>query len=154
MVIEPHPAPRSYHIGVGLMTGVSSDQDWINGARLVLNAAPAGPGVVRVVPQYLYASSTDPMDVYHTYSVHALGLGVEYAYPATDRIVLAGGLGVGFDMLKDNYGNPTANSGWGALRLSPTFRFDRLDVGGHVQIVRTSDRTVLLAELGVDFFVW
>ena len=68
-------------------------------------------------------------------------------------LIAAGGLGVGVDLQSDNYGN-SSNNGWGSLRLSPTLRFDRLDIGVHIQFVLVSGRVVTLFELGADLFVW
>ncbi len=142
-----------HHVGLGLFTGLSSDGDWINGARVVLNAAPLGPGWLRVVPSFAYTSPTDPADPYRLSKLYAIGGTLEYAYPITEQLLAAGGFGFGVDILDDNYGNEAKNE-WGALRLSPTFRFDRLDIALHWQLVRTSDRFVSLFEAGLDFFVW
>jgi hypothetical protein len=143
-----------YHIGVGILTGTDTDTDWINGARVVLNAAPLGDGMIRVVPEFLYSSSGGPNGQDEVLKTYAIGATLEYAYPITDRLVAAGGLGAGLDVLDDTYQNGTTNHGWGCLRLSPTFTFDRLNIGLHYQLVRTADRFVSLFEAGIDFFVW
>ncbi|HEX7700052.1 MAG TPA: hypothetical protein VF403_05010 [Kofleriaceae bacterium] len=149
-----HPRPTvPYHIGVGVLTGTDTDTDWINGARIVLDAAPLGDGVIRVVPQLMYASTGGPLGQDEVLKTYAIGVTLEYAYPITDRLLAAGGLGTGFDMVNDSY-NGTTNHGWGCLRLSPTFTFDRLNIGLHYQLVRTSERFVSLFEAGIDFFVW
>jgi hypothetical protein len=154
-IVPVRPRPTvPYHIGVGILTGTDTDTDWINGVRVVLNAAPLGDGVIRVVPQVMYASTGGPNGQDEVLKTYAIGATIEYAYPITDRLVAAGGLGAGLDVLDDSYGNGTTNHGWGCLRLSPTFTFDRLNVGLHYQLVRTSDRFVSLFEAGIDFFVW
>ena len=147
---DAHPA---YHIGAGLLTGVSSDHDVIYGGRITANVAPLGPGWVRVVPSLMYTSSTDAIDPYRIYKTYAIGGTVEYAYPVNRQLLAAGGLGFGADLDKDNYGNSLTNE-WGCLRLSPTVVFGRFDVAVHYQLVRTSDRFVNLFEVGLDFFVW
>jgi hypothetical protein len=149
----PRPTVR-YHVGVGILTGTDTDTDWINGVRVVLNAAPLGDGMIRVVPQLMYASGGGPNGQDEVLKTYAIGATLEYAYPITDRLVAAGGLGAGLDVLDDSYGNGTTNHGWGCLRLSPTFTFDRLNIGLHYQLVRTADRFVSLFEAGIDFFVW
>jgi hypothetical protein len=155
--IVPVPSPRPsvpYHIGVGILTGTDTDTDWINGGRIVLNAAPLGDGVLRVVPEFMYSSTGGPNGQDEVLKTYAIGATIEYAYPITDRLVAAGGLGAGLDVLDDSYQNATTNHGWGCLRLSPTFTFDRLNIGLHYQLVRTSERFVSLFEAGIDFFVW
>jgi hypothetical protein len=146
-------APPRHHIAIGLLTGLSSDLDWINGGRVVLNAAPLGAGVLRVVPSVMYTSTTDPDDVYLTYTLIAIGGTLEYAHPITTQLVAAGGIGFGVDLYSDSYEN-SSKDGWGAARASLAVRFGRLDIGLHVQLVATSDRVVTLGELGVDYFVW
>lgn len=153
VVAKAEPPAADYHIGAGLLTGLSSDLDWIYGGRVVANVAPLGPGVLRVVPSIMHSTSKDPADVYHLFKLYALGTTFEYAYPVTPRLIAAGGLGVGVDLQSDNYGN-SSNNGWGSLRLSPTLRFDRLDIGVHIQFVLVSGRVVTLFELGADLFVW
>jgi len=151
---SPAPAPSfAYRFGAGLLTGTDTDSDWINGVRIVANAAPLGPGWVRVVPSLMYAKSIDPADPYHELKTYALGATFEYAYPVNRQLLAAGGLGFGADFDKDNYGNSSTNE-WGCLRLSPTVVFGRFDVAIHYQLVRTSDRFVSLFEAGLDFFVW
>ena len=150
---EPDEGRLDYHVGAGLLTGVSSDHDWINGVRVIANVAPLGPGSVRVVPSLMYTSSTDAIDPYRIYKTYALGGTVEYAYAVTRQLLAAGGLGFGADFDKDNYGNSMTNE-WGCLRLSPTYVIGRFDIAVHYQLVRTSDRFVSLFEAGLDFFVW
>ncbi|HEY6040218.1 MAG TPA: hypothetical protein VIV58_38305 [Kofleriaceae bacterium] len=151
---SPEPAPSlAYRIGAGLLTGTDTDSDWINGVRIVANAAPLGAGWVRVVPSLMYAKSTDPADPYHELKTYAVGATLEYAYPVNRQLLAAGGLGFGADFVKDNYGNSSTNE-WGCVRLSPTVVFGRFDVAIHYQLVRTSDRFVSLFEAGLDFFVW
>ena len=112
-----------------------------------------GKGMLRVVPSAMYTSTTLMDSPDHTQTLLAVGGTFEYAYPLTSRLVAAGGLGFGVDFYHDSYEAPVKN-GWGALRLSPTARFGRLDVGAHFQLVATSSRVVELAELGLDYFVW
>ncbi|HET9989945.1 MAG TPA: hypothetical protein VFQ65_15550, partial [Kofleriaceae bacterium] len=150
---EPDGGRLEYHIGAGLLAGVSSEHDFIYGGRIIANVAPLGPGWVRVVPSLMYTSSTDAMDPYRTYKTYALGGTVEYAYAVNHQLLAAGGLGFGADLDNDSYGNSSTNE-WGCLRLSPTYVFRRFEVGLHYQLVRTSDRFVSLFEAGLDFFVW
>jgi hypothetical protein len=149
----PAPVPVPYRIGVGILTGTDTDTDWINGARLIANVAPLGPGWVRVVPSVMYAKSIDPADPYHELKTYAVGGTLEYSYRINEQLLAAGGLGFGADFDRDNYGNSSTNE-WGCLRLSPTVVFGRFEVGVHYQLVRTSERFVSLFEAGLDFFVW
>jgi hypothetical protein len=87
------------------------------------------------------------------HKIIAIGTTFEYAYPVNARLIAAGGLGAGVDLQSDTCGN-SSTTGWGSLRLSPTVRFDRLDIGVHVQFVLISGRVVSLFELGADVFVW
>ena len=50
-----------YHVGVGVLTGAQTDHrtlanmastNWVNGVRGVVNAAPLGGGMLRIVPEY------------------------------------------------------------------------------------------------------
>ena len=153
------------HIGVGLFTGLTSDTDWLNGVRIILNVAPLDSGVVRLVPQLAYASSDNVNgESGHTQTTYALGATLEYAYPVTDKLVAAGGLGACLDFFKDTAGDGMYDQHpWECLRLSPTLRLDRFDVALHYQLVRASgtdgsgqptNRFVNLFEVGLDFFVW
>ncbi|MEO8846435.1 MAG: hypothetical protein ABI591_30375 [Kofleriaceae bacterium] len=154
VVVVPAARPVvSHHIALGIFTGSDTDTDWINGVRIVLDAAPLGDGMLRVVPQLAY-SNTSPGGQDQTLKTYAIGGTLEYAYPITDRLLAAGGLGAGLDAIDDSYGSASGNHGWGCVRLSPTFTFDRLHVGLHYQLVRTSERFVSLFEAGIDFFVW
>ena len=166
IVVVPAPTPvLNKHVGVGLFTGLTSDTDWINGVRVILNVAPLGSGVVRLVPQLAYASADNVNgETGHTQTTYALGATLEYAYPVTDKLVAAGGLGAGLDFFKDtNADNMYDRNPWECLRLSPTLRLDWLDVALHYQLVRASgtdgtgqpiNRFVNLFEVGLDFFVW
>jgi hypothetical protein len=110
--------------------------------------------VLRLVPSVMYASSSEMDSPDHTFKIWAIGTTFEYAVPLTSQIVAAGGLGFGVDLLDDSYQDQLAKNGWGTLRLSPTLRFDRLDVAVHFQFVYVTGRVVTLAELGLDYFVW
>ena len=131
-----------YHIGVGYLTGTDTDTDWINGARIVLNAAPLGDGVIRVVPEFMYSSSSGPNGQDEVLKTYAIGATLEYAYPITDRLVAAGGLGAGLDVLDDSYGNGDDQSRVGVLatvpdvHLRPPRRRPPLPTGSHLRSVR------------------
>ena len=151
---QPGAAPaftRRYAVGAAF--GVSSDKDLIGGLRGVIGITQAGPGVIRLVPSVLYARSQDSMDVYHYFDIVAIALSAEYAWNFTPQFFVAGGLGLGVDVVKDNYANPLGMNGFAQLRLSPTLRVGPVDIGLHAQLVGvTTNRFVGLAELGVDYF--
>ena len=152
-VVLPPLLPR--HVGIGVLVGTDSDRDAIVGGRALVHLASFGRrGAVRAVPQLLFTRFDDPMDPYHHFHLYAVGLAGEYVATLSKELALAAGLGIGMDLVTDNYGNPLNTNGWGSLRVSPTYRIWQIDVGLHLQAVVTSQRTVLVGELGVDYFAW
>jgi hypothetical protein len=142
-----------HRLGIGAAIGLSSDGDLIFGGRFVIQIVEFGTGTLRAVPTVFYAKFTDSEDRDHKFTLYALGLGLEYVRPVAPTFFVAGGIGAGVDLISDNYGNPGTEQVWGALRLSPTMRIGKaIDLGLHVQLVKTKDNTVGLAELGVDYF--
>ena len=80
---------------------------------------------------------------------------MEYAYPITNRLLAAGGIGGGVKAEFNSYQTPPdAMTWWSCIRVSPTFAFDRLNVGLHYELLHLSDGYVSLFEAGIDFFVW
>jgi hypothetical protein len=157
IVASPEKPRRTgrHKLGLGVGAGFSSDNDFIYGGRAVVEIAAVGPGAVRVVPSVFYTNFLDPTDQNHNFDLYALGLGLEYIAPIAPWFSVAGGAGVGIDLIKDNYDNPGTEQAWGAIRLSPTVRVgDSVDIGVHVQLVKTADNSVGLAELGVDYFFY
>lgn len=143
---------NSHRIGIGALAGVTSDSEWLIGMRGVFRLGPAGPGEIRAVTQVLYTRETP--DPYHHIDLVAPSLAAEYVQPLSDRFLLAGGLAFGVDFSQDSYpDNPVQTNAWGALRASPTVRFGAIDLGLHLQLVRT-DRFLVLGELGLDYYVW
>ena len=141
--------------GVGLGVGMTPDDDIIFGLRIPLELARVGPGAIRALPSVFYAQFSDPDDQYHEIKLYAVGLGLEYVHPIAPTSFVAGGVGVGLDLIDDNYENGISRQTWGALRLSPTLKLGGvIDIGLHLQVVKTSDRTVGLGELGVDYFFY
>jgi hypothetical protein len=142
-------------IGAGLAVGLTTDEDIIYGLRIPLQLAPVGPGTIRALPSVFFARFSDPEDQYHHIDLWAVGLGLEYVHPLAPTFFVAAGVGVGLDFIDDNYGDGISRQTWGALRVSPTLRLGRaIDIGLHFQVVTTSDRTVGLGELGVDYFFY
>lgn len=145
-----------HRIGAGAAVGLTTESDVIYGVRIPVQLAPVGTGAIRAVPSAFYASFKDPDDVYHEIKLYALGLGLEYVHPLAPTFFVAGGIGVGVDLIDDNYGDSgISRQAWGALRLSPTFRLGKaIDIGLHLQVVKTDDNTVGLGELGLDYFFY
>ncbi|MBA3503364.1 MAG: hypothetical protein M4D80_22900 [Myxococcota bacterium] len=142
-------------VGAGLAIGMSTDEDLIFGLRIPVQLAPVGPGAIRALPSVFYAQFSDPEDPYRKIKLYAIGLGLEYVHPIAPTFFVAGGVGVGLDLIDDNYADGISRQSWGALRLSPTLKLGRsIDIGLHFQVVKTSDRTVGLGELGVDYFFY
>jgi hypothetical protein len=156
LLVQAKPRRSGKHVlGVGVGAGFSSDNDFIYGGRAVIELAAVGPGAVRVVPSFFYTNFLDPADQYHNFDLYALGLGLEYIAPIMPWFSIAGGAGFGIDLLKDNYDNPGTEQAWGSVRLSPTVRIGGfVDIGLHLQLVKTADNSVGLAELGVDYFFY
>lgn len=163
----PEPAPiavearssmklrGNHRLGIGVAIGGSTDDDVIYGARIPVQLARVGPGLIRALASVFYTKFEDPADVYHHIKLYAVGLGVEYVQPLAPTFFIAAGAGIGQDYLDDNYGSEITNQTWGALRLSPTLRLGKwFDIGLHLQAVKTKDRTVGLYELGVDYFFY
>lgn len=148
------PAPaftRRYAAGAAF--GVSTDKDLLFGLRGVIGITQAGPGTIRLVPSVFYARSKDSMDVYHYFDIVAIGISAEYAWNLMPQFFVAGGLGLGVDVVKDSYNDPLSMNGWAQLRVSPTLRVGPVDIGLHAQLVGvTTNRFVGLAELGVDYY--
>lgn len=146
-----------HRIGAGAAIGLTSDSDVIYGIRLPVQLTPVGIGAIRVVPSLFYADFNDPDDVYHEIKLYAVGLGIEYVHPIAPTFFIAGGAGLGIDFIDDNYSDEgeITRQVWGALRVSPTLKvMGALDIGLHLQVVRTEDRTVGLGELGLDYFFY
>jgi len=138
---------------VGAAIGVSSDKDALFGLRGVIALTTVGPGRIRLVPSVFYARSNDPMDVYHHFDIVAIGMSAEYAWDVIPQFFIAGGIGLGVDVVKDSYNDPLGLNGWAQLRVSPTYRLGPVDIGLHLQAVGvTTNRVVGLAEVGVDYF--
>ena len=169
LVVDPAaPAPKpavtaelprarisSHRIGLGAAIGMSTDSDLIFGVRVPLHLAAVGTGTIRAVPTLFYSHIEDDTDVYHDEKQYAVGLAVEYVAPLAPRVILAAGLGIGIDFVRDSYQEELVKNGWGAARLSPTLRLGRwLDIGLHLQVVVTSDAIAGLGALGVDYFFW
>ena len=150
---SPSLLPGKTRLGAGLAVGLSSDSDVIYGLRIPVQLAPVGPGAIRALPSVFFARFSDPEDVYHEIDLWAIGLGLEYVHPIAPTFFVAAGVGIGIDLIDDNYGDGISRQTWGALRLSPTLKLGRaIDIGLHLQLVATDDRTVGLGELGVDYF--
>ena len=146
----PPPADTSHRLGVGVAFGVSSDSDLVVGLRVPFYLIPAGPGSIRAVPSVFYA-----LEFKDTIELFAAGIAFEYVAPVAPQFLIAAGLGVGLDIAKAHDVPNIDTVGWGAIRLSPTFRVGHsVDVGLHLQVVATRARIVALGELGVDYFFW
>lgn len=143
------------HFGLGAMAGASTDGDALIGIRIPIRLGPIGSGSLRILPTVMYTHIQFPDDNSHNQELFAAGTAIEYVAPLGNRFAIAAGVGVGMDFIDDSY-EPTQilTQGWGAVRLSPTFRLPSVDLGVHLQLVATKDNVVGLAELGVDYFFW
>jgi hypothetical protein len=149
-VIDP-PLGR---ISIGAAFGGTSDSDIVGGVRFVGNYA-VPHGALRATLQVLYTPlGTNDMDPYHHVSLYGSTVGFDYLFPWARSLASAGGLGVGMDVIDDNY-NGTSTKTWAAVRASPiVLRFPRpnLEVGLHGMYVIGAK--VVVGVLGVDWFVW
>ncbi|MFT3696440.1 MAG: hypothetical protein QM831_25085 [Kofleriaceae bacterium] len=170
LVIKPLP-PRplfAYRIAPGAFVGLTSRGDLEYGGRLVVNAAPLGPGWLRAVPVLRRWTGTFPDDPYRTFHTVAGGATIEYAYPLTHEIFVAGGAGLGIESQHDSYTNH-AYFYVPEVRVTPTLRYDRFEVwiayelgigsgpSGANETYLSSDRSIGIShrfELGLDVFVW
>lgn len=156
-VVVPAPVieqPSARHFGVGVAFGLSSESDILVGIRVPVHLGALGSGSLRFLPSVLYTHIQDPLDNSLNYELVAIGAAIEYARPLTPKFMLAMGLGVGVDVIDSSYAYELSTQGWGAARLSPTFRLARVDIGLHMQAVATRNNMVGLVEVGVDYFFW
>lgn len=149
--VAPVAPVRARRYAAGVALGASTDGDIIGGLRGVLTLADAGPGSIRLVPSALYTRMGDPDDVYQHFDLFAFGLAGEYVAPLSRQFFIAGGFGLGVDIIKDAYRNPLQTHAWVAARLSPTYRAGPVDIGLHLQFV-VATKVVGLGELGIDYF--
>ncbi|MBA3464947.1 MAG: hypothetical protein H0T46_33745 [Deltaproteobacteria bacterium] len=173
IVVAPPPVPMKplpRHFGVGVAFGLSSDRntgslnssavpssggvDILVGIRVPVHLGDLGSGSLRFLPNVRYTHIQDPFDNSHNFELVAIGAGIEYAQPLAPKFMLAMGLGVGVDVIDDSYNYELSTQGWGAARLSPTFRLAKVDIGLHMQAVATKSAVVGVVELGVDYFFW
>jgi hypothetical protein len=155
VILVPVPEQASKrHFGFGVAFGLSSDSDILVGLRVPIHLGAIGGGSLRFLPSVLYTHIQDPFDNSHNFELVAIGAAIEYVQPLAPKFMLAMGLGVGVDVIDDSYQYEWATHGWGAARLSPTFRLARVDIGLHLQAVATTSNVVGLVELGVDYFFW
>ena len=153
------PAPLTdvkTRFGIGAAVGVSTDGDPIYGVRVPLQLATVGTtGSVRVVASGFYSAFPGSAGQDQEIRIYMLGLAGEYVAALAPRVRVAAGIGLGVDLIDDSYQNYDEERGWGAARLSPTYRIGRaVDVGIHVQAVFTSDDVAGLGGVGVDYFFW
>ncbi|MBA3396355.1 MAG: hypothetical protein H0T89_27240, partial [Deltaproteobacteria bacterium] len=149
------PMVTSHRVGVGAAISLSTDSDPVFGLRIPLHLAVVGSGTLRAVPTLAYSPQADDVDPYHELALYAVALAVEYVAPLGPKFVLAAGLGIGVDLLSDNYEEGLVKQGAGSARLSPTLRLGNgLDVGLHLQVTATSDAILGAVGIGVDYFVW
>jgi hypothetical protein len=152
--LGPAIDPPLGKISIGAAFGGTSDSDIVGGVRVVGNY-PVPHGAVRATLQVLYTPlGTNDMDPYHHVNLYGTTVGFDYLLPWAKSLASAAGLGVGMDVITDNY-NATTTKTWAAVRASPiVVRFGRpnLEVGLHGMYV--VGVKVVVGVLGVDWFVW
>jgi tetratricopeptide (TPR) repeat protein len=150
---SPSMLTGKHRLGVGAAIGLTSESDVIYGVRFPIQLAALGPGALRLVPTAFRATYANPDDQEQIFTLYALGIAIEYVAPLAPKIFVGVGIGGGVDLISDSYNNPGEQQAWGAARLSPTLKLGKaLDLGLHIQLVKTDDNTVGLAELGLDYF--
>lgn len=175
----PVPTPTRgtayvYHLGIGAFLGLGNQADAIFGARLVANAAPLGPGWIRLVPVFRRWTGDFGMVQGKKYDTYAVGATIEYVLPVNERIFVAAGAGLGIDYQHDsNQPETEARNVYyvPAVRVSPTLHYDRFDLSISYELGKgpaTSDFNDMMIdssyqrfatfshrlEVALDFFVW
>jgi len=149
------PIPQLRPGGIGLALGATDESDTLVGAR-ILGGVPVPGGMVRGIGSLLYTKFlNDPTDPENSTSVYAFGLSVDYVWTPLPQIAFAAGVGIGLDYLVATLDQGTDTSGWTTLRASPIIvRLLKgyLELGLHLQLVRTSDNTVFLGVAAIDVF--
>jgi hypothetical protein len=154
----PEPAgpgiqPPLPWIGFGLAAGGTSDSDIVGGLRVVAGY-PVPHGAARATLQALYTQWSDDADPYHDFKLYAVGLGFDYFVPWAKGLASAGGLGVGLDILDDNYANGLQVDRWFAFRVSPIvvrIASPKFELGIHLMYVLPAK--VVVGVVGFDWFV-
>ena len=150
------PVPQLRPGGVGLALGATDESDTLVGAR-ILGGVPVPGGMVRGIGSLLYAKflNGDQDDPENFTRLYAFGLSVDYVWTPLPQIAFAGGVGIGIDYLVATLDQGTDTSGWTTLRASPIIvrlLKGHVELGLHLQLVRTSDNTVFLGVAAIDVF--
>jgi hypothetical protein len=153
---QPLAIPGVRPLAVGLLVGGTSDKDALIGGRITGGIA-VPHGALRAIGSVLFTRFEDNPDnnTDLTTDLYALGLGVDYVWMPLPQLAFGAGLGFGVDLAVRNMERGTDASGWGTLRASPVIvrvLDGRIELGLHVQYVRTSDRGVVLGLVGIDLF--
>ncbi len=151
----PGRSVSSHRVGLGATIGLSTDADPMFGIRMPLHIAVAGTGTIRAMPTIYYSQIVDDADQYHEVELYAVAIAAEYVAPLGGSFVLAAGVGIGVDLVSDNYQNGLVKNGAGSVRLGPTLRLGSgFDVGVHLQVIANADQILGHAGIGVDYFFW
>ncbi|MBS1121939.1 MAG: hypothetical protein H6Q90_4167 [Deltaproteobacteria bacterium] len=151
----PPQIPPVRHLGLGLILGMTSDEDTVSGARI--SGGLAVPhGALRAIGSVLYDKFPDDLnDPDSNTKLFAVGLSLDYVWMPLPQFMFGGGLGVGSDREIRNLDRENGSQSWWTLRASPVIvrlLQGRIEVGLHLQYVRTSDRGVSLGLAVVDLF--
>ncbi len=147
------PPIRNGALGVAL--GGTSDGDLTPGLR-ALAQVEAGPGALRAVFTFLYNRRYNDTSYSDDNSnLLAFGIGGDYLLAWKRGFASALGLGVGLDVFAGG-GYGTFTGTWKAVRVSPlivrSWKRD-LEVGLHTVII-VKESPILIATVGVDWFIW
>ncbi|MBC7975047.1 MAG: hypothetical protein H7138_08685, partial [Myxococcales bacterium] len=144
-------------VGFGVAVGATDESDTLVGVR-ALGGIAVPHGALRGVASLLYTKFlNDPTDPENSTSLYALGVSADYVWMPVPRFAFAAGLGVGLDYASRTLDQGSDTSPWGTLRASPIIvRLLRghVELGVHVQLVRTGDNTVFLGVAAIDLFPW
>ncbi len=150
--------PPLGHFSIGAAFGGTSDSDIVGGVRFV-GSYEVPHGALRATFQGLYTryhlnndmGMTDP---YHYVDLYGLTLGADYLWAWFPGLASAAGLGVGLDIVDDNYESLAYNT-WASVRVSPLIvrlATPKLELGLHFLYVFQAK--VVVGVVGADWFVW
>lgn len=153
--VRQSPISPVWPLGVGLVVGASSDQDTLIGGRISGGIA-VPQGALRALASVLYTRfDDDPENPDSNTQLFALGVSVDYVWMPLPQVAFAAGVGLGIDRQVKNLDREGSSTGWGTLRASPMIvrlLNGRVEVGLHVQYVRTGERGVVLGLAAIDWF--
>ena len=146
-------------IGIGASGGTGTDGGTAFGARLVVRITDIDPkSSLRAVASGFYWLLGDRDGGGQDLKIFGFGVGGEYVRALAPKLSLAAGLDGGLLWLDSAYnegdtGKVYPRKEWVGVHVSPAYRVvDALDIGLQFRVIYSADATVLVGELGIDYF--